>query len=168
MTKLKNVNIAYLTGTATVVENEVFQDKVIFDRPSRTAGQMFFQPYESTKEFIFCARHTLLPIGTIAFAILDPMVLIAIPSIYAGLICGALLISGFYKIVGNDENASWALDLAETFFTLLCQDIVDSILVPVTTLALITRGISTGLKAAGIYDYDAPEAEASPTISPLA
>lgn len=155
---LKHLHVAHLTGTATVVENQLFTDVVNFNRNRRTIDQMFFKPYESKKEFIFCARNTLQPIGLIGLGIISPVGVAA--SVLAVSLAGAglLVCAAVSKCLDNERAASWALDLAEELFSRICQAIINVIVLPLTALSMLTRGISTGLKAADIYDYDAPEA----------
>jgi len=78
------LSIAYLTGSAIVTKNHLNSDDLIW-RKRRSVGQMFFQPYESKEEFIYCARHTFLPMAMIGFAVLDPTILITVPVIIGGL-----------------------------------------------------------------------------------
>ncbi len=154
---LKDLHVAHLTGTATVHNNRFFSDVIEFNRTRRNFGQMFFKPYESNKEFIFCARHTLQPLALIGLSILDPISIAILPVFVAAASVGCLLISGVNKCIGNAESASWWLDMADEIFSRLCQTVINLVVLPITALALVTRGISTGLKAADIYDYDAPK-----------
>lgn len=111
---------------------------------------MFFQPYESKEEFVYCARHTLTPVALIGVAILDPIALIGMPIIIGGLTAVCMAIGGISKLCGDDTGASYCLDTAEYLMTDLCQVLIDLVLLPLTALALLTRGISTGLHAAGV------------------
>ena len=153
----KDVHMSHLTGTATIVENNWFDDQVVWDRERRTIGQMFFKPYESKKEFIFCARNTFQPIAFIGFALISPIVLVSTPIVFGVATLGCLAISAINKLLGDDETAWWALNLAEEICSRFCQFLVNLVLVPVTALAMITRGISTGLQAARICEFDAPD-----------
>ena len=155
---LKDLHVAHLTGTATVVENNFFSDEVRWDRPRRTISQMFFKPYESKKEFVFCARHTFQPVILVGLAILDPMVMVNVPLVFTGITAGLLVLSGIQKCLGNDESAIWALNAANEIFSRLCQAIINILVLPITALAMLTRTVSTGLKAAELYDFDAPPA----------
>ena len=76
---LRDLHLSYLTGTADIVDNELFVEKFGQPRPARTWGQMFFQPYESKKEFIFCARHTAQPLAYIALTMANPLLAKALP-----------------------------------------------------------------------------------------
>lgn len=142
------LSIGYLTGSAKVTKNHLNSDDIIW-RKRRTVGQMFFQPYESKEEFIYCARHTFLPMGIIGLAILNPTILITVPVIIGSLsvICAA--IGGISKLCGN-EGASFFLDAAEYLIKDLCQALIDLVVLPLSALAMVTRGISTGLQATGI------------------
>lgn len=154
---LKNLQVAHLIGTATVHKNGIFSDEIEFNRKRLSFGQMFFKPYESNKEFIFCARHTLQPLVLIGISILNPISIAILPAVFVAASVGCLLIGGVNKCIGNAESASWWLDMADEIFSRLCQTVINLVVLPITALALVTRGISTGLKAADIYDYDAPK-----------
>ncbi len=153
---LKDLHVSHLTGTAKVVENRWFDDAVVWGRPRRSIGQIFFKPYESKEEFIFCARNTLQPIALVGLAILDPMVTVTVPLIFTGIAAGLLVLGGIQKCLGNDESAIWALKAGDDVMSRLCQAIINLLVLPLTALAMLTRGVSTGLQAAKIYDYDAP------------
>ncbi|MCL9682571.1 hypothetical protein [Legionella maioricensis] len=154
---LKDLHVAHLTGTVTVVENHLFTDVVTRNRNARTIGQMFFKPYESKKEFIFCARHTLQPLAMIGVAVLSPFSLVGAGIVFSLAEIGLHLFALVNVCTGNESSAHWALNLAEEVFSRLCQSVINLVVLPLTALAMLTRGISTGLKAADIYDYDAPE-----------
>lgn len=143
------ISAAPLTGSAKVIENHFYWDEVVW-RKRRTVGQMFFQPYESKEEFIFCARHTFSPMVIIGLAVLDPIGAAVGPAIMLGLsaVCG--IIGGLSKLSGDQMNASVFLDKAEYIMKNLCQALVDIVMLPLLALAMLTRGISTGLQAAGI------------------
>lgn len=149
------VTIGYLTGSAKVTKNNVMNDEVIW-RKHRSIGQMFFQPYESKEEFIFCARHTFLPIVQIGLAILDPTVIVVVPVLIGSLsaVCAAL--GGISKLCGNERGASFFLGGAEYLIKGFCQALIDLVVLPLSALALLTRGISTGLQAAGITEEVLP------------
>lgn len=143
------LSIAYLTGSAKVTKNHLNSDDLIW-RKRRTVGQMFFQPYESKEEFIYCARHTFLPMVIIGSAVLNPIVLIAVPVIIGGLSAVCAAIGGVSQLCGNEGSASFFLDTAEYLIKELCQALIDLVVLPLSALAMLTRGISTGLHAAGI------------------
>jgi hypothetical protein len=161
---LKDLHVAHLTGTATVVENGLFTDTVNWDRNARSIGHMFFTPYESKKEFIFCVRNTLQPIAVIGLTVISPIALGAAFATLSLATVGLLAFAAINKKLGNEESASWTLNLAEEITSRVCQDIINFIVLPLTALSMLTRGISTGLKAADIYNYDAPEV--SSTLAP--
>ena len=139
------LSIGYLTGSAKVTKNHLNSDTIIW-RKRRTVGQMFFQPYESKEEFIYCARHTFLPMAMIGLAVLNPIVIIAVPVIIGGLSAICAAIGGINKFCGDESSASFFLDTAKD----LCQMLIDLVVLPLSALAMLTRGISTGLHAAGI------------------
>jgi hypothetical protein len=143
------LTISYLTGSAKVTKNHLNGDEIIW-RKRRTIGQMFFQPYESKKEFIYCARHTLLPMAMIGLAVLDPIVMIAVQVIIGGLSAVCAAIGGISKLCGNESSASFFLDTAKYYIKDLCQMLINLVVLPLSALAMLTRGISTGLHAAGI------------------
>lgn len=143
------LSIAYLTGSAKVTKNHLNSDDIIW-RKRRTVGQMFFQPYESKEEFIYCARHTFLPIAMIGLTVLNPTILITVPVIIGGLSAVCAVIGGISMLCGNESSASFFLDTAEYLIKDLCQMLIDLVVLPFSALAMLTRGISTGLHAAGI------------------
>ena len=53
MSMLKDLHMAHLTGTATVVENGLFVDRINFHRNRRTVGQMFLNPMNQRKSLYF-------------------------------------------------------------------------------------------------------------------
>ncbi len=154
---LNDLHVSHLTGTASIIENRLFKDIVVWDRNARTIGQMFFKPYESKKEFIFCARNTIQPIGLLGLSIISPVALVAASLTVALVTSGFLALSGINACLSNKETASWALNVAEEIFSRVCQTIINLLVLPLSALSMLTRGISTGLKAADVYDYDAPE-----------
>ncbi|KTD31485.1 hypothetical protein [Legionella maceachernii] len=153
---LKDLHIAHITGTARVLQNKLFADRVEFGLPRRSIGQMFFKPYESKKEFIFCARHTLQPVALIGLGILSPIGVAIIPAVFLAASLGCLVIGGLAKSLGNQESALWWFKAAEEIVSRLLQTIINLVVLPVSAVALLTRSVSTGLQAASIYDYDAP------------
>jgi hypothetical protein len=155
---LKDLHIAHITGTATVEENKFFSDRVRFDRPRRTVGEMFFKPYESSKEFKFCLRHTLYPLLILGLAVLDPIVIVATPAIFVAAATGCILLSAMNTGMDNKESASWWLNMANEIFSRLCQTIINLVVLPISAVALATRSISTVLQKTGVYDFDAPSA----------
>lgn len=163
---LKDVHVSHLTGTASILENQLLQDVLVWDRPKYTTGQMFFHPYESKKEFIFCARNTLQPIALIGLAVISPIVIATTPIILASLMLGFAAMSGIIQCFGNTELGSWAFDVAKELLSRCCQTLINLIVLPLTALTMLTRGISTGLKAAHIYDYDEPNAPETPDVLP--
>ncbi len=149
------ITVAHLTGTATVIENYYDHDLVsAIPRPGFTIGQMFFKPYESEKEFIFCARSTLHPLLMAGIIAINPRVGIILP-LMMPLALGALGVGYFASGCGDEATASFCFDLADTLIQKLCQMMVNLLLLPLTAITMMTRGISTGLKAAGVCDYDA-------------
>ena len=60
------------------------------------------------------------------------------------------VIGGISKLCGNEGSASFFLDTAEYLIKDLCQALIDLVVLPLSALAMLTRGISTGLHAAGI------------------
>ncbi|MFI4918508.1 MAG: hypothetical protein ACHP65_03030 [Legionellales bacterium] len=150
----KDLHITHLTGTATVHKNQLLQDIISYDKPRRTTGQMFFQPYESKEEFIFCARNTLLPAAIVGLSIINPVVLITTPVIFLSASLLAAAIGGVYACLGDYASTTEALEFAEEIVAHLCQAIINILVLPLSALVMLTRGISTGLKAADIYDFD--------------
>lgn len=161
---LKNLHMSHLTGRAKVIENGLLTEKLIWNKTPHTIGQMFFKPYESKKEFIFCARHTVQPVLFLGLAIINPIVLVILPLLMTSISAGFFALAGINKCLGKAESAAWALNVAEFIFSDLCQTIIDLVVLPLAALSMITRGISTGLKAAKICDYDSPNVSSGLTV----
>ena len=149
------LSIAYLTGSLEVTHNYLTTDRGNW-RPRRSIGQMFFQPYESKEEFIYCARHTFHGALFIGMAVLAPAVAIVVPAVMligAG-ICAALY--GLGRVCGLEANL--LLGWAEFLITDVLQATIDALMSPLSALAMVTRGISTGIHATGILAEPAPTA----------
>lgn len=149
---IDKLSLAYLTGSKRAIKNHLFSDELI-DQERRTVGQMFFQPYESKKEFIYCARHTILPVGYIALtAALSPNVmiptLIAFPFAILGLSAMYALLGKVEQSRGDEDSAAICYNQAIT----LCQLLLDLVVLPLSALIMLTRGVSTGLHATGIFN----------------
>ncbi|CEK10888.1 hypothetical protein [Legionella hackeliae] len=147
--------IDHITGSKKVVANRITHD-IVEPQKRRSVGQMFFQPYESSKEFIFCARHTFMPAALIGLAILDPVGVAIAPIIITGLAAGFLLVGSLAACAGWESASTDCFDHACNLINSMCQAIINMVVLPLSALVMLTRGISTGLQAAGIYDYDAP------------
>ncbi|ASQ46936.1 hypothetical protein [Legionella clemsonensis] len=153
------LSIGHLTGSAKVIRNHLYTDDVIW-RNRRTVGQMFFQPYESKQEFIYCARHTFQPMVILGAAILNPCILVIVPAVIGGLSAVFAALGGVSKLCGNENAASFFLDTAEFLIKDLCQAFIDLVVLPVSAFAMLTRGVATGLQAAGLNrEQTAPEEE---------
>ncbi len=143
-----NLHAAHLTGTADISEVSLFYSRITF-RPGYSLGEMFFKPYESKKEALFCAQQTFFSGVLMACVILEPI----------GALLGATIATAIRSVLydyGSKTIASWCLDVLEHFVSSLCQMAINLIVLPLATVALVTRSLSTGLKEAHIYDYDAP------------
>ncbi len=157
------LSIGYLTGSAKVIENYLNSDLIV-SRERRSIGQMFFQPYESKEEFVYCARHTFMPMVFVGLAIFNPSILVTVPIIISGLAITCAAIAGINELFGNEDGSAFFLEIAEYLINDLCQAIIDLVLLPLTAIAMLTRGISTGLHAVGVTE-DAPEEVLSPSLS---
>ncbi|KTD44828.1 hypothetical protein [Legionella quateirensis] len=155
------LTISYLTGSAKVIRNNFSSDDIIWRKP-RPLGQMFFQPYESKEEFIFCARHTIMPISAIALTILNPAAMLGVTGVFGGLslVCAAL--GKINQLCGDERGASFFLDMADFLIKDLTQLLIDVLVLPLSLLALCSRGVSTGLQASGICSEQ--DETPSPTI----
>ena len=80
-----------------------------------------------------------------------PTIMIAVPIITVGIAVAYAGLGGINKLRGNDESGSFYLDTAEDIIKGLCQIIVDLLVIPLSVSIMLTRGISTGLQAAGVY-----------------
>ncbi len=120
----QEVTIGYLTASVKVTKNNLMNDEVIW-RKRRSIGQMFFQPYESKEEFIYCARHIFLPITGIGVVILVLIVIVTVPVLIGGLpiLCAAL--GGISTLCGNEIDAAFFLGGAEFLIKCFCQALID-------------------------------------------
>lgn len=140
-----NVSISFITGSAKVTKNHLFSDDIVW-RKARTIKQMFFQPYESKEEYIYCARYTLQPMILIGISLIPPMS-VFVPTLMLKL---SVACSVLGVIISRNENGTnFFLDTAERFLSDICQMYINLLVLPLSLLIMLTRGISTGLEAAG-------------------
>ena len=152
------LHVYHLTGTKLAIKNNFFSDELdeLSSYPRRSISQMFFTPYKSKEDFIFCARQTAQPVILLGLGLLSPIGLaLGLSSLLVASL-GCALIAAGSKCYGNKFSAWNWLSSAEYISSLVLQAIINFVLLPITALTLITRGISTGLKAAKLYDHDAP------------
>lgn len=158
-----NLTVDYILGGQEVLQNHWYGDDTRA-RPRRTIGQMFFQPYESEQEFVFCARHTITPALLLGIILLKPLTIMPLLLI-TGICAGLLVLSGASSGLGFKVAASFAFEIVESITKDLCQALIDLVLLPLSSLIMLTRGVSTGLKATGVYNFDAEEVSEAPTLS---
>ncbi|KTD17490.1 hypothetical protein [Legionella jordanis] len=151
-----DLQLSYLTGSAEVVSNHLMGDDTN-PRKRRSIGQMFFKPYESKKEFIFCARHTFTPLALWGMTLIDPVGMavyaLGLTAFATGIMLGGLL---GYCFTGDRLIPAFCLHASLKIMSILGQGILDMLVLPLSLVIMTTRGISTGLQSAGIYDYDKP------------
>lgn len=142
-------SIGFLTGSEKTFEVPLSNGEITL-RKRRTAEQMFFQPYKSEEEFINCAYHTFVPIAIIGLAILNPILTITIPAIIVGLSFAYEALIATTKPRTSETNAPFSFKATENLIKELCQVLIDIVVLPLSALVMLTRGVSTGLQAAGI------------------
>ncbi|PWY57681.1 hypothetical protein DGG96_00885 [Legionella qingyii] len=152
------ISIGYLTGSQKAIKNHLLSDTLVPQSPY-TWGQMFFKPYESPAEYMYCARHTFISAAFLGMIIFDPMLIVTIPTIVLGVVAILVGVENIGKITGSDSLSSWAFDATNYMVQDFCQVIIDLILLPISAVVMLTRGASTALKDRGIYDYDAPTSQ---------
>lgn len=159
----QELTIGYLTGSVRAIDNHILGDTVVRSQP-RTIKQMFFQPYESKEEFIFCARHTLVPMAIIGASagLATPLILLTIPLVVAAMDLLFLTIGGIALLCGADNAAGFCFDWVKSMTLNLCQTLIDLVVSPLSLLVMFTRGTSTALHAAGICGTNDNDAELSP------
>lgn len=144
------VNIGHITGTANV--KSLFPQKTSGER--RSIPQMFFAPYESPREFFYCASHTVLPPVIAASAVVSPIYFGAVYGFFAGLVGISGIVAGVVKLFGGSEVSSFCTELFIefmcSFVSNILQTLLDLVLLPISLLMLLTRSVSTGLHAVGI------------------
>ncbi|WP_392538485.1 hypothetical protein [Legionella sp. 227] len=159
------LSIDYLTGAVKITKNHFNSDDFILRKP-RTVRQMFFQPYESKEEYIYCARHTFLPMAQILWAIIDPTIMVTIPALVSSLLILCWVLGGINKLCGNEDGAAFFFNAAEYIFKDFCQFLIDLVVYPLSAIIMFSRGISTGLHAVGILSGDGDEViEEAPSLS---
>lgn len=114
-----------------------------------TTSQMFFRPYKSTEEFEYCAVHTLIPLMSIGLAMMVPYFMMAATIIAVGSSVASAVLGGINKLYGNEQSGSFYLDTAEDITKGLCNLIINILVTPLSLMIMLTRGIATGLQAAG-------------------
>lgn len=115
------------------------------------ARDIFFKPYESTDEFLYCAEHTVIPaLLLIPAAILSPYMLILIPAAIL-IMCSILTMFGLVaELCGNEGTSHLLFQPAKDLFLSLIEMIVDMLVLPVSIIVMLTRSFATGLNKAGI------------------
>lgn len=143
-----HVTIGHLTGTDevdTLIPGHVFQ------RERRSVSQMFFAPYESGHEFFYCANHIVFPVAIVGSAIVYPITSGVMFGIMGGMIACSGILAGITKLFHCDSSSAklstFFLTSLETFVNFLLQTLLDTVLLPVSFIILITRSISTGVHA---------------------
>ncbi|WP_454782292.1 hypothetical protein [Legionella sp. WA2022007384] len=154
----KKFSIGYLTGSQKATQNHLLSDTLVPQTPY-TWGQMFFKPYESTTEYLYCARHTFMPAAFLGWIIFDPMRAVEIPLIVLGMVAILYGVETAGKGIGSNAISSWAFEATNTIVEYFCQALIDLLLLPVSATAMLTRVASTALKERGLYDFDAPTVE---------
>ncbi|MCW8444726.1 hypothetical protein OQJ05_11765 [Fluoribacter gormanii] len=152
------ISIGYLTGSQKAIKNHLFSDTLVPQRPF-TWGQMFFKPYESPTEYIYCARHTFMSAAFLGLIIFEPMLIVTIPTIVLGVVAILVGVENIGKAADSDSISSWAFDATNYLVQDFCQVIMDLILLPISAMVMLTRGASTALKERDLYDYDAPTSQ---------
>lgn len=132
------IDIVHITGHSD------FLEKNEFNQPKRrTVYQMFFTPYQSQTEFGYCFKRTFIPglfIGMIAA--LPIQMALGTAAMYVSQLLPAL-VGGACKLFGADETASLFLDIAYNSVVSLTQLIVDAIVLPISIMMMLTRGVAT-------------------------
>ena len=70
------------------------------------------------------------------------------------LTAAAFAVSGSAALVDQEQTAATVYRFAMNLVVDICQSIIDLVVLPLTALIMLTRGVSTSLKVTGIYDYD--------------
>jgi hypothetical protein len=139
-----DVSIGYLTGTAKAIRNTLCGD-VTEPREGYTLGQMFFKPYESKEEFIYCARHTLIPAALVATSVLVPFLGIFLPCFFLGAAGMFYFIAGVTALFCSSSTASVYCGFAEGTLEVFLELLVDVLVLPIAAVAMLTRGVATGV-----------------------
>jgi hypothetical protein len=154
--KTKILDIDYLTHS--VKTSKLMGIPVHVQGKPLTIGQMFFKPYESD-EFEYPYLCTTASVGVLGLTMLAYQLTIAAP-IAAAVIAAVIAVNIAFEMSDwsrvnnlpeNEQHGSFYLDTAEEFIRGLCQVIINLLVTPLAVFIMTTRGISTGLQAAGLY-----------------
>lgn len=140
----RKLHLAYLTQSATVLKNGFFKDEIKIDRRSCSLPDALFTPYEK-KEFIFCLRNTLNFLN-LRFLFYSKE--------YMEITLGLMFVSKLSHLANWKMGEKFSTLFSDEIFTDFCQGILNLAVFPVAALVLISRSMSTLLKAIGAYDYN--------------
>lgn len=121
-----------------------------------TYGDMFFKPFEDKVQFSDHARQVASGSINLLLSVFLPFVMLGVVAVYLAFSLAAYSFALINDKVGGDQSQSLiGYKLASATVYVLLQSIVDVLVLPISVLTLLTRGVSTGLKSAGLYSYDA-------------
>lgn len=120
-----------------------------------TYGDMFFKPFEDKAQFSDHARQVASGSINLLLSVFLPFVMLGVVATYLAFSLAAYSFALINDKVGGDEDQSQTgYKIASATVYVLVQSIVDVLVLPISVLTLLTRGVSTGLKSAGLYSYD--------------
>lgn len=149
------IGIKHLTHDIHVLRNDFFKDDVSQMAKRRTAKGMFFQPYSNRQEFIMNCRHVVMPSMLVPGLIINPISATIVLTV-AGAIAGLAALTR--RCVGQSSN-SFLYQASTAIVNDFCQSVIDLCVLPLSALILLTRGVSTLIKAFDKKDeeYTHPE-----------
>jgi len=146
------VSISFLDGSKRIIQNN-FNSELFYRRESRNIKGVFFAPYESEEEFIYCARHTLLPALMVSSWVLNPINFVIVPAALLTALVTLFIIEKISESLGATSLEADANYLVNDF----SQYIVDLLVLPVSSLLFLTRSLSSILEKTGIINSETNE-----------
>ena len=146
------VSVSLIDGSEQITHNYLDID-LSFSREPRNIKGVFFAPYESKQEFIYCARHTLLPALIMSSWVLNPINFVIVPAVLLTSLVTLFIIEKISESLGATSFEAHANYLVNYF----SQFIVDLLVLPASSLLFLTRSLSSILEKTGIINSETNE-----------
>jgi len=146
------VSLSFLDGSKRIIKNN-FNSDLCVSREPRNIKDVFFAPYESKQEFIYCAKHTLLPALLVSSWVLNPINFVIVPAALLTALATLFIIEKISESLGYTSLEASANYLANDF----SQFIVDLLVLPASSLLFLTRSLSSILEKTGIINSETNE-----------
>ena len=146
------VSLSFLNGSRLMIQNG-FNSEQFLSREPRNIKGVFFAPYESKQEFIYCARHTLLPALIMSSWVLNPINFVIVPAVLLTSLVTLFIIEKISESLGAtsfEADANYLVNDGSQF-------IVDLLVLPASSLLFLTRSLSSILEKTGIINSETNE-----------